>query len=190
MFRFLRLIFALVRRSFRSRRDLLMENLVLRQQLSALKRRNPRQRVTAIDKLFLVLTRRIWSGWKQSLILVSPETVVRWRRTGFQLYWRLISRAKKPVGRHRISKEIRELIFQMVAEKPTWGAPRIHGELLMLGFLMSASKRSPAGCAGRLKIPSQPSAGSLSCAIIGKPSPPWTSSQFQRLHSIYFTASS
>jgi putative transposase len=122
MFCLLRLFFGLVRRSLGSRRDLLIENLVLRQQLSVLKRRNHRRKVPAIDKLFWVLTRRIWSSWKRSQIMVSPETVVRWHRAGFQLYWR------------RISKEVRDLIFQMVAENPTWGAPRIHGELLMLGF--------------------------------------------------------
>src|ERR1022692_22557 len=111
MFRLLRLIFGLALRLLRSRRDLLIENLVLRQQLSVLKCRNLRPKVPAIDKLFWVLTRRIWSGWKRSLILVSPETVVRWYRAGFQLYWRLISKAKNPVGRHRISKEVRDLIF-------------------------------------------------------------------------------
>jgi putative transposase len=139
MCRLLRLILGLFRRSVRSRRDLLMENLVLRQQLSVLKQRNLKRKVPTIDKLFWVLMRRMWSGWKQSLILVSPETVVgvRWHRASFQLSWRWISKAKRPVGRHRISKEVRDLIFQMVAENSTWGAPRIHGELLMLGFDVS-----------------------------------------------------
>jgi transposase InsO family protein len=90
-----------------------------------------------LDKLFWVAVRRFWSGWKQSLIVVSPETVVRWHRAGFRLYWRLISRARTQVGRRQTSKEIRELIFKLVAENPTWGAPRIHGELLMLGFALS-----------------------------------------------------
>jgi len=79
----------------------------------------------------------IWSGWKQALIVVTPETVVRWHRSGFALYWRAISKVERLVGRKRISKEIRDLIFQMVVENPTWGAPRIHGELLMLGFDVS-----------------------------------------------------
>jgi putative transposase len=68
---------------------------------------------------------------------VNPETVVRWRRAGFDLYWRAIFRARRVFGRKRISKEIRDLIFRVVAENPTWGAPRIHGELLMLGFDVS-----------------------------------------------------
>ncbi len=122
---------------FRSRRGLLLENLVLRQQLAALKRRHPRPRLVAFDKLFWVLARRFWSGWEQALIIVSPETVVRWHRLGFALYWRALSRARRAIGRKRLSKEVRDLIFRMVAENPTWGAPRIHGELLMLGFDVS-----------------------------------------------------
>ena len=68
------------------------------------------------------------------LIVVSPETVVRWHRAGFAMYWRAISRVRRVTGRKHIPKEVRDLIFRMVAENPTWGAPRIHGELLMLGF--------------------------------------------------------
>ena len=70
-------------------------------------------------------------------MLVAPETVVRWHRSGFRMYWRLISRVQRQVGRKRTSKEVRELIFRMVVENPTWGAPRIHGELRMLGFDVS-----------------------------------------------------
>jgi transposase InsO family protein len=102
-----------------------------------LKRRRPRPILGLVDKLFWVVARRVWSGWKQSLIVVTPETVVRWHRAGFRLYWRLISRVRTQVGRRQTPKEVRELIFLMVAENPTWGAPRIHGELLMLGFDVS-----------------------------------------------------
>ncbi len=125
---------------FRARRSLLLENLVLRQQLAILKRKRPRPRIAAVDKLFWVLARRFWSGWKQALIVVSPETVVRWHRAGFALYWRAISGGRRVIGRKRVSKELRDLIFRMVAENPRWGAPRIHGELLMLGF--DASERT------------------------------------------------
>src|SRR5882672_7328981 len=124
-------------RLFRGRRKLLLENLALRQQLAVLKRRHPRPRLLAFDKFFWVLARRFWSGWKQALIVVSPETVVRWHRSGFALYWRAISKARRIVRRKRISKEAKDLIFQMVAENSSWGAPRIHGELLMLGFDVS-----------------------------------------------------
>jgi hypothetical protein len=99
-----------------------------------LKRQHPRPRLNAFDKLFWVTVRRIWSEWKNALILVTPETVVGWHRAGFGFYWRLISRTRKPEGRKRLAKEVRDLIFGMAAENRTWGAPRIHGELLMLGF--------------------------------------------------------
>jgi putative transposase len=124
-------------RLFRTHRMLLLENLALRQQLAALKRKHPRPRLTALDKLFWVVARRFWSQWKQALIIVSPETAVRWHRSGFALYWRAISGTHRIVGRRQTSKEVRDLIFRMVAENPTWGAPRIHGELLMLGFDVS-----------------------------------------------------
>ena len=69
--------------------------------------------------------------------MVTPETVVRWHRAGFRLYWSLISQVRRQVGRKPLSKEVRDLIFQMVVENSSWGAPRIHGELLMLGFDVS-----------------------------------------------------
>ena len=131
------LLAGVILRLFRARRTLLIENLALRQQLAALKRKQSRPKLTTFDKFFWVLARRFWSGWKQALIVVSPETVVRWHRSGFALYWRAISKVHGMVGRRRISKEVRDLIFRMVAENPTWGAPRIHGELLMLGFDVS-----------------------------------------------------
>jgi len=131
------LVVGAILRLFRTHRMLLLENLALRQQLTTLKRKHPRPRLTALDKLFWVLARRFWSRWKQALIIVSPETVVRWHRSGFALYWRTISGARRIAGRPRISKEVRDLIFRMVTENPTWGAPRLHGELLMLGFDVS-----------------------------------------------------
>jgi hypothetical protein len=122
----LRLIVVLFIRIFRSRRDLLLENLALRQQLVGLKQRHPRPQVSTSDKLFWVILRRLWPEWKQALILVQPER--------FKLYWRWLSRRRVRAGRKCVSKELRELIFRMVAENSTWGAPRIHGELKMLGF--------------------------------------------------------
>jgi hypothetical protein len=116
---------------------LLLENLALRQQLAVLKRRHPRPRLDPLDKLLWVAVRRFWSGWQQSLIVVTPETVVRWHRAAFGLYWKLISKVSRPVGRQPTSKEIQELTFRLVVENSTWGAPRIHGELLMLGFDVS-----------------------------------------------------
>jgi putative transposase len=132
-----RLLLGAVWGVFRARRDLLLENLALRQQLAALKRRQPRSRLTVFDKTFWILAHRFWAGWKQALVLVSPETVVRWHRAGFRCYWSLISKVRNPVGRKPTSKEVRNLLCQMMAESPSWGAPRIHGELLMLGFDIS-----------------------------------------------------
>ena len=109
----------------------------MRQQLSVLKRRHPRPGLDVLDRLFWLLLRRFWFGWKQALFVVTPETVVRWHRAGFRWYWMVKSKVRKPLGRRPISQEVRDLIFQMVAENPTWGAPRIHGELLMLGFDVS-----------------------------------------------------
>ena len=122
---------------FRSREELFLENLSLRQQLLALHAKRPRSRPSSVDKLFWVVLRKVWSGWKRSLILVTPDTVVRWLRTGFRLYWSWISRSRKVEGREPISREVRDLILRMGAENLTWGAPRIHGELLKLGFDVS-----------------------------------------------------
>jgi hypothetical protein len=124
-------------RLFRSQRSRLIENLVLRQQLAVFKHRNSRPKLGVADKIFWVLLYRFWSSWKTALIVASPDTVVRWHRAGFRLYWRLVSRARKSLGRRPVTKEIRDLIFKMMAENPTWRAPRIHGELAMLGFDVS-----------------------------------------------------
>jgi putative transposase len=123
--------------TFRSREDLVLENLALRRQLLALHAQRPRIRLTALHKLFWVALRTFWSGWRKPLVLVTPRTVVNWHRAGFRLYWTWISRVRRVGGRTGVSKEVRALIFRMVAENPTWGAPRIHGELLKLGFEVS-----------------------------------------------------
>ena len=137
MFILFLLLFDALVRLFGSRGHLVLENLVLRQELAVLKRRHPRPSLGTFDRLFWVFARRVWSGWKQSLIIVTPETVVRWHRAGFRSYWKLISKVRKATGRRQSPKEVRELVLQMVRENPTWGAPRIHGELLMLGFDIS-----------------------------------------------------
>ena len=137
MLRLLRLLFGLSLWPVRSRCALLLEILALRQQLAVLKDRHPRQQFATHDRFFWVALRRLWPGWKGALILVQPETVVRWHRAGFKLYWTWLSRHRAAVGRKCVSKEVRELIFRMVVENPTWGAPRIHGELRMLGFDIS-----------------------------------------------------
>jgi len=121
MFRFLKLSLGVIVRLLRRRGSLLLENLVLRQQLSALKRKNGRPKLTGLDRCFWIAVSRLWSEWKNSLLVVKPETVVEWHRRGFRLYWRLKSKAKQ-IGRTPISKELQQLIFQMASENPSWGA--------------------------------------------------------------------
>ena len=80
---------------FRSRQHIVMENLVSRQQLAVPKRRHPRPKLNSSDRLFWLVIRRCWSGWKQALLVVTPETVVRWHRAGFRWYWKLISKVRR-----------------------------------------------------------------------------------------------
>jgi len=137
MLRLLSLLLTLANGLLRSRHDLLMENLALRQQLMMLTHNHSRPRLARSDRAFWVLLRRCWAGWKGALVVVRPETVIRWHRTGFKLYWKWLSRKHPVVGRKPTCRELRELIFRLVAENRTWGAPRIHGELKMLGFEIS-----------------------------------------------------
>lgn len=99
-----------------------------------------------LDKLFWVVAIRFWPGWKQSLILLTPKTVIRWHRAGFRLYWSFIPRARKRVGRKKLSKDVRDLIFRMVAENPTWALPGFMASL-MLGY--DVSERSISRCMKR-----------------------------------------
>src|SRR5215469_11902185 len=187
MFRFLGLPFGTLLRLFRSHHSLLLENLALRQQLVVLKRRHPRPKLNLFDRLFWLLVRRCWSGWKQALLVVTPETVVRWHRAGFRWYWRMISRVRKPLGRRQTSKELRDLLFQMMAENPSWGAPRIHGELLMLGF--DVSERTISRWMKR--APGNPDPAKRWLAFLRnhrRPLPRWISSPFPRLPSPCSTA--
>lgn len=121
---------------FKDRADLVAENVALRHQLSCLVHRGPRARLRPVDRVFWVLLSRYWSGWKKSLVMVKPATVVAWHRKGFKLFWRWKSR-KRGVGRPEISVEVRRLIIEMAEMNVSWGAPRIHGELLKLGIKVS-----------------------------------------------------
>jgi putative transposase len=134
----LRLLAALVpalRSAFRSRGELLLENIALRQQLATLVQRG-RPRIRAVDRAFWIALRRVWSRWADIIVIVKPETVVAWHRAGFRLYWRWLSRKGKRAGRQPLAREVRDLIRRMATEN-LWGAPRIHGELLELGFEIS-----------------------------------------------------
>ena len=121
---------------FRSRYNLSLEIIALRQQLGVFKRKNPRPHLQIRDRMLWILLRRIWPSWSNALVIVKPQTVVAWHRAGFRLFWRIRSRPKS-IGRPKIDAEVRAIIRRMVKENPTWGAPRIHGELLKLGFQVS-----------------------------------------------------
>jgi putative transposase len=125
---------------FRPRTALEAELLALRHQLLVLHRPRRRRRVQlrATDRLLWVTLARVWSHWRDALILVKPETVIGWHRRGFRCYWRWKSRAR-PCGRPTLSSELIELIKTMHQANPTWGAPRIHGELLKLGIELAQS---------------------------------------------------
>src|SRR6516162_3326428 len=101
-----------------------------------LERKQPRPQLGRLDRLFWIVLRRLWEGWSEALIIVKPETVVSWHRAGFRGVWRWRSQRRRP-GRPQVNSQIRQLIRRMKAENPTWGAPRIHGELLQLGFDVS-----------------------------------------------------
>jgi len=120
---------------FASRADLILENLALRQQVAVLRRKQPRPRLRASDRFFWLTLRRCWPRWKQTLAIVQPETVIRWHREGFRRYWRWKSRRHS--GRPSTTAEIRALVRRMAAENPSWGAPRIHGEIQKLGLVVS-----------------------------------------------------
>ena len=122
--------------AFKTRRSLALENLALRQQLAVLQRSVKRPRLSNVDRGFWVLLRRFWTDWARVLIIVKPETVVRWHRSGFKRYWTWKSRRRRP-GRPGVAPEVRELIRDMCRANPLWGAPRVHGELAKLGISIS-----------------------------------------------------
>src|SRR6516162_10703256 len=123
---------------FKSRRRLEVENLFLRHQLNVVLRRAPqRLRLRASDRALMVWMTRMWPSLLGLTRVVQPATILRWHRSGFRAYWHWKSRARP--GRRRVEHELRCLIRQMSEENPLWGAPRIHGELLKLGFEVTES---------------------------------------------------
>ena len=131
------LFLILLRAILLSRTSLALENLALRQQVAVLKRSVPHPRIRVRDRICWVILRRLWSGWRQSLLVVQPDTVVRWHRRGWRLLWRWRSRGK--VGRPAVPYKVRELIRQLSRENRLWGAPRIQAELEHLGHHVAKS---------------------------------------------------
>jgi len=135
MFRLLWAIIGALFSGFRSQGGLMIENLALRQQLSTvLQKRRPR--IGMVDRAFWVVLRRVWARWSDAVVIVRPETVIGWHCAGFALHWRWLSRRRRSSGRAGVGREVRHLVRRMASENG-WGAPRIHGELLKLGFRIS-----------------------------------------------------
>jgi len=129
---------AILASPFKSKRRLAAENAALRQQLTVLRRQvRGRVRLTNNDRLFFVQLYRWFPSVLRVMTVIHPETLVRWHRAGFRCYWRWKSRAVG--GRPQIEADLRVLIRRMSVENPLWGAPRIHGELLKLGFQVAQS---------------------------------------------------
>ena len=118
--------------------DLLLENLALRQQILVLQRTNPNPPFRNRDRAFWVVLRHLWAGWRRPLRLVRPETVIKWHRQTWRMWWRWKSKPLQP-GRPRIPWEAILLIRRLSRENPLWGAPRIHGELQKLGYFLHES---------------------------------------------------
>ena len=116
--------------------ELVLENLALRQQLSALKRTTKRPHLRRRDRLFWIVLARLWRNWRTALVLVQPDTVVRWHRDWLRRRWTRRSRPQ-PGGRPVINHQVRTLVREMATANPLWGAPRIHGELRILGLTVS-----------------------------------------------------
>ena len=134
----LSLVSALVgffRSACRSKRDLVLENLALRQQINVLQRGVSRPAIRNRDRLFWIALSRLWSNWREALAIVKPEIVVRWHRKGFRAYWRRKSR--RVPGRPSLDQELQSLILEIAAANRLRGAPRIRGELLALGLRVS-----------------------------------------------------
>ena len=126
-----------LRAFLRPRAALAAENLALRQQLAVLQVSMTRPRLRKRDRIFWVWLSRLWSGWRSCLLIVKPETVIRWHREGFRLYWR--SKSRKKLGRPKTEAEIRAIIRRMARDNPLWGAPRIQSELALLGHDVAES---------------------------------------------------
>jgi hypothetical protein len=117
---------------------LISEMIALRHQILVLKRSGTRRPCFRLwDRLFWILLTRWWPSWRDSLVIVQPATVLRWRRSGWSGLWHYRSPGRWRGGRPKIEREVRQLITRMARENFLWGAPRIHGELRMLGFSVS-----------------------------------------------------
>ena len=132
------LVFRFVRLLLSGHQAVAIENAALRMQLAAFKRKRKRPLLTTLDRVFWMTLHSVRADWRRHLIYVQPDTVLRWHRERFRRFWaRLSNRQVRRRGRARTAAELRRLVEQMAAANPLWGAPRIHGELKMLGIAIS-----------------------------------------------------
>src|SRR5262245_10215345 len=117
-------------------KEVALENVALRHQLAVFTREKKRPRLGDRDRLFWIALKKVWKRWRAALVIVQPETVIGWQRKRFKRYWWRLSHSKGR-GRPRVYLDIRKLVRTMATANPIWGAPRIHGELLKLGFEIS-----------------------------------------------------
>ena len=140
-----------------SRAALQLEILALRQQLAVLNHTRPRRaHLRPVDRLFWLCLSKLWSGWRNPLVIVKPDTVVAWSRKGFRLFWTWKCRSGR-IGRPAVAKAVRDLIRKISQANQLWGAPRVHGELLKLGIsaVGTALAGSPPHRPGRGVFPHQ-----------------------------------
>jgi transposase InsO family protein len=138
MIEFLSLAAHILVSPFKTRARLQAEIILLRHQVNVLRRRLPaKPKLTVADRLIFVWLYRLFPSLRSAITIIQPETVVRWHRAGFRLYWRWKSRSRG--GRPKVAAEIRHLIRDMSLANPLWGAPRIHGELMKLGIEIAQS---------------------------------------------------
>lgn len=116
---------------FKTRKSVILENLILRQQLNIYKRKNKRPKLKNIDRIILVWISMVFSKWKSVLVVAKASTLIGWHRKGFKLYWK---RKSRRVGRPNINWELIKLVRRMQKENPLWSAQRIQGELAILGY--------------------------------------------------------
>jgi len=124
--------FSIISSIFKSRASLQLENMMLRKQIDILMRRQKRPLVHNRDRLFFVLLSELYTEWRKAFFIFQPDTLIRWHKHGFKLFWRM--KTKNKGGRNKMDSKLKALIVQMANENPLWGAPRIHGELLKLSM--------------------------------------------------------
>ena len=145
VFRFLRLLLS-------GHQAVAIENAALQMQITAFQRKRKRPLLTTFDRAFWITLRSLWRDWRRPLLYVQADTVVRWQRERFRRFWARLSKPQRSgEGRPRTAAELRRLIAQMAAADPLWRAPRIHGELKMLGIVIS--ERTVSRILRRLRRP-------------------------------------